>query len=208
MSKRRLFLGIIWTFAINGVLPLIVYVSLKKFLPDIMALSIATLIPVLDNTRVIMRERRADVFGLLMILGFLLGVVALLIHGGEQLLLVRESLVTGVLGLVFLGSLLAPRPLIYYFVNRFTEMETGDRDMRISALWSKPRTRRIIRVMTAVWGLALTAEATIRVCLVYVMSTTEFLILSPFIQYGIVGLTAVWTVWYRRLSSARILARK
>lgn len=50
-----------------------------------------------------------------------------------------------------------------------------------------------MRVMTTVWGIGFLLEAAIRIYLVLALSTEQFLIVSPFIIYGIIGVLAVWT---------------
>lgn len=41
-------------------------------------------------------------------------------------------------------------------------------------------------------------EATVRVFLVYHLSTAQFLLVSPFVLYGFLGATTAWTIWYAR----------
>ncbi|MFD1678271.1 VC0807 family protein [Alicyclobacillus fodiniaquatilis] len=188
--------GIVWTLFLNGVVPLILYTILKHQMSNIQALAIATAIPVLDNVWTIIKQRRVDILALFTMIGFLLELGILLIHGNAQLLLLRGAFVTGMLGITFLGSLLFPRPLIYYFAIRFNSSEEGRN--RLSSLWSNCHFRRRIRITTLVWGVALLSEALLETVLIYSISTSEFVIISPFIQYGIIGLAFTWTHWYRR----------
>lgn len=176
--------------------PLILYTILKHQMSNIQALAIATAIPVLDNVWTIIKQRRVDILALFTMIGFLLELGILLIHGNAQLLLLRGAFVTGMLGIAFLGSLLFPKPLIYYFAIRFNSSEEGRN--RLSSLWSNRYFRRRLRITTIVWGVALLGEALLETVLIYSISTSEFVIISPFIQYGIIGLAFTWTHWYRR----------
>ena len=53
----------------------------------------------------------------------------------------------------------------------------------------KPYFRFVLRLMTAVWGLALLGEAVIKVILVYELSVSAFLALSQLIFYSVLGVT-------------------
>ena len=53
-------------------------------------------------------------------------------------------------------------------------------------------------VVTVVWGIGLLVEAALRIFLVLVMSTEQFLIISPFVLYGITGALIVWMFLYSR----------
>jgi hypothetical protein len=115
-------------------------------------------------------------------------------------LLVRESLTTGVMGLVYLASLLAPRPMAFYFARYFTTGNHPENVAAFNSMWQRPLFRHSLRVSTIVWGIMLCLEATTRVFLVYHLSTAEFLLISPFVLYCFLGATMVWTMWYSRFT--------
>jgi hypothetical protein len=50
------------------------------------------------------RHRRLDIFGIMMLIGLAAAVLAALLGGGQRLLLIRESFVTGALGLAGDGT--------------------------------------------------------------------------------------------------------
>jgi hypothetical protein len=54
---------------------------------------------------------------MLVIAGIALSLIATLLGGSPRLLLIRESFITGIFGLIFLGSLLFPRPLLFQLVK-------------------------------------------------------------------------------------------
>jgi hypothetical protein len=51
-------------------------------------------------------------------------------------------------------------------------------------------------VITVVWGIELLGEAAIRICLVIALSTVQFLIVSPFVLYGIIAALVTWMFLY------------
>ena len=129
-----------------------------------------------------------------------------LFGGSTRLILVRESLLTGATGAVFLLSLLYKRPLIYYFAMHFNTGGDKAKVAEFSGMWQYPYFRHVMRWMTGVWGLALVLEATIRTYLAFSLSTITFLAISPVVQYGIIGATVLWTVVYAK-HSRRVGAR-
>ncbi|APB72378.1 hypothetical protein PPYC1_19245 [Paenibacillus polymyxa] len=190
MNKSRN--EIIFTLIINLVLPYLTYRLLIPYTSSVVALSIAALVPLCDSIYSLIRTRKADVFSGFIFLGLILGVVAVLLGGDERFILLRESYVTGIMGVVFLGSLLFGRPLIYYFAERFT-----GHNPQMNDKWEKlPRYRFNFRLITAVWGLSLLLEAFIKVVLVYLLSIPTFLAVSSFFTYVIIGLTIWWNIGF------------
>jgi hypothetical protein len=55
-----------------------------------------------------------------------------------------------------------------------------------------------MRMMTAVWGVGLTSETALRSWMAWTWPIERFLVVSPFIGYGIYGGLLVWTLWYRK----------
>jgi len=199
MSTRNY---VILTLLINGLAPWGIYELLSHYMSSVAALSVATLVPLVDNVIHFARHRKLDAFGALMLFTFVLTLVLVSLGGSEKILLVRESLITGAVGFVFLGSLLFKRPLIFHLALRFMKID-GFADN-----WSIAYFRLVMRLMTLVWGLMLVLEAVVRVILVFQLTTSQFLVLSNFVMYGFIGAALLWTIVYRRKSSRRLLEIK
>ncbi|MGR5864723.1 VC0807 family protein [Bacillus cereus] len=120
-----------------------------------------------------------------------LSIIAVLIGGNERFILLRESYITGIMGSVFLVSLLFSKPLIFYFARRFSNNPQLDYKWEQSASM-----RRTFRVLTRVWGLTFLFEAMIKIVLVYSLSVETFLLVSTFITYSLIGLIILWTIHY------------
>jgi hypothetical protein len=114
-----------------------------------------------------------------------------------------KSLVTGMIGIVFLGSLLLPRPLVYYLARSTVAKRSPQELNTFEAAWPKPRFVRSMYVMTWVWGLGLVSEAILRCWLAWNWPVERFLAIAPFIGYGIYFSLMGWSLWYgRRLKTA------
>jgi len=199
MSKRA---QVILTLLLNGVVPWALYVWLQHYMSSLAALSVATLVPLAENLLYLAKHRKLDAFGSLMLFTFILTFVLVLLGGSEKILLVRESLITASVGLVFLGSLLFRRPLMFYLAERFVGQS------QFAANWNYAYFRFVMRLMTFVWGLILTAEAAVRVTMAFELSTEHYLALSNFVLYGFIGAAVLWTVVYRKHSVGKLNAIK
>ena len=116
---------------------------------------------------------------------------------GLRWLQLREHLVTGLIGLVFLGSAAMRRPLIYQLAqarNRRTSHSEAERFEKLRR--DSPQFRRNMTFMTVVWGLGLLTETVISCCLVFAMPIADYLIVGPVLGYGSLGVLGLWTFWY------------
>ena len=203
-SKRKVIQSVIVSILINGLVPVAVYNLLLGHFSSFVSLLLATMVPLLDNLYHIVKHRKADAFGLFMLTAFVLSLLAFLLGGNEKLILMRESLVTGILGLIFIGSLFYSKPLIYHFAIRFSSNDESEQKGKFANNWEYSYFRFVIRLMTAVWGIALLAEAVIKTILVYELSISAFLAISQIIFYSVLGVTILWTVIYRRYAKTRL----
>ncbi|KAF9953099.1 hypothetical protein BGZ72_005708 [Mortierella alpina] len=164
---------------IDVVLPIILYYSLRSHMSALAALLISSAPPAINCITKFVVYRKVDPIGLLIIFGFVLSAILSVIDGNPRLLLLRDSLVTCASGLIFLASLIPlrmarfqVRPLTYgvsaqmmsaspsvqYFVRGNLVEQTLP---EFCWQWSR-RYRRGMRTLTAVWGIALLLEFTLR----------------------------------------------
>src|SRR5581483_1543466 len=90
--------------AVNLVLPFMVYRATRDRLGDVNALMAASAPPLIWGVLEFARRRRIDALSLLVLAGIVLSLIAFIGGGGVQFLQLREQLVGGVIGLLFLGS--------------------------------------------------------------------------------------------------------
>jgi hypothetical protein len=201
-DKARKLRGIAKSVLMNAALPFVVYSALTNMLhtSDFVAVVASGVPPLLDSALGIVRSRRIDFLAGFVLVGLVAGLIPSLMSGSTQLLLVRESLITGVMGLVYLASLLTPRPMAFYFSRYFVTGNDPTNIARFNDLWQHTAFRHAMRLSTVVWGIMLCLEAATRAFLVYRLSTAQFLLVSPFVLYGFLGVTMAWTMWYARYS--------
>ncbi|MEY9860067.1 hypothetical protein ABH935_005703 [Catenulispora sp. GAS73] len=158
------------------------------------ALAVAAVFPAAGALRGFVRDRRVDPVALLALTAIAVGLVAGLVFHAGRILLVKESITSGVLGLVCLGSLFVGRPLIFGLRRRLYMGADPVAEAEFERSWQEPRMRTEARRTTAVWGVALLAEAAVRVGLSYVLSTSTMVTVSPLIAVVILGPLGVATL--------------
>ncbi len=165
---------------------------------EVVALLVASIFPTLKSLSAVLRRRELDPISVLILAGLLFGLAALLVGGGAKLLLVRESLFSGALGLACLISLLfrSRRPVMFYFGRFFAAGSDPVRRARFDQLWQYPSFRRVQRIMTLVWGLVFVGEFTVRVVLIDTFSPAVVLAVSPIVLGSATLLTVLWTISY------------
>ena len=167
---------------------------------SLMPLLLASLCPVLGNIVSLVRSRRLDIFGVLVLLGILASIIGVLLGGGPQLLLIRESFVTGIVGLAFLVSLLLPRSLGYYFAKQFMTGNDPEKGADFDALWLTASFRRGIQGGTIFWGLLLLGEFALRILMVLMLPVAIVLIVAPLVFNSIIlGGIVVSALWARQI---------
>jgi intracellular septation protein A len=170
------------------VAPFAVYqVATRLGASDLTALAWGAVFPLVGIALGFARTRHLDAISAISLASIIVGLGGgLLLHSAE-FLLVKDSLVTATVGLTFLGSLLAARPLIFA-IGRTQAPEVFDRR------WAEPAFRRALRTMTAVWGTALLVEATARVVLSLLVPPGVLLLVSPLLAAAVIGPVAIWTM--------------
>ena len=118
-----------------------------------------------------------------------------------------NRLSNGIIGLLFLGSLLLPRPLMFYLARLTMAKKSAEAAARFESHWLKPRFVRSMYIMTWVWGPGLIFEAALRFWLAFAWPVEQFLAISPFISYGIYFSLMGWTLWCARRLKAGGQAR-
>lgn len=83
-------------------------------------LLVAAIFPVLAVALSAVRTRRLDPIGALSLAAIALGLAGTLFLHDPRVLLVKDSVITGGLGLAFLGSLLTTRPLLFVVGRQMT----------------------------------------------------------------------------------------
>ena len=195
---------------VNFVAPFAVYTVAKPELGDVYALIASSIPPILWSLGEFIRARRVDAISMIVLIGIALSLLAFIGGGGVRFLQLREKLVTGLIGMIFLGSAATGWPLMYHLARAKTMRRSAAEAQGLVALRDDARFRRIMLVMTLVWGFGLVGEAAVASVLVFVLSIPQFMLVNAILGYGALAALGLWTAWYgrrqKRLGEARIAA--
>jgi len=200
-TRRLRSVAMIAVFDIAG--PLVAYNLLRSAgFSTVAALVLSGVFPAAKVIAGIIRRRRVDAVGVLVLAGIAVGAVLGLVSHNPKLVLDEGSVGTGVFGLLCLGSLARAEPLMYRLAMEFIGPDSRQ-GREFTNLWQYQEFRHTFRVMTAVWGIAYLAEAAARIVIVANTSTGTALATSKVMPWVVAAVLAAWTVGYGRLQKRR-----
>ncbi|GHF55762.1 hypothetical protein GCM10010218_41640 [Streptomyces mashuensis] len=169
------------------------------------ALVVSGVWPVVDTVVYLIWHRRIDEFAVITLIFLALTLVVTVIGPhSSHLLLVKDSAVTGLFGVVCLASLAARRPLMFYFGRKFGTDGSKEGLARWQGLWDEYEGfRRMIRLITLVWGVGYVVEAVTRIGLSYLLPTQAMIGVNAVLGYGFPAALIAWTVAYGKKARAR-----
>jgi hypothetical protein len=189
---------------LNIVAPVVAYQLLAgNGVDTVDALAASAVFPAAGGVLVMLRARRVDPLAVLSLAAIAIGlVVGLAFHEG-RILLVKDSLTTAVLGMVFLCSLLAPKPMIFTLRRRLFVTDQRDALADYDRTWQSRAVRTEARRITVIWGVALLAEAALRISLSYLVSVGTLVAISPLLAPLTFGPLVVLTLRRRKPSQSQ-----
>jgi hypothetical protein len=168
-------LGQILALGLNVAAPIALYYGLRAVGVGVYpALIVGAVVPALGVVVTLIRREHLDFLGLFMMSMLLLSAGVSILTGGPRFLLAKDGWLTGVSGIWMLVSVRSQRPLTFLFARPLLEGVTaimaGSAGASWDSLWERnPHFRRIWRVATLIWGIALLADAAIRVTMAYTL---------------------------------------
>ncbi len=185
-------LGMVWDIVAS----VGVYYALRLFgVDERPALLAATILAATRLIWVAVRRRQVTWFAAVMLAVFGLGLLLTFLAGDARFLLMKDSIVTAGVGIVFLLSALGGRPLT------LSAAQTSQ-PWRAAAIDEMFRTRKDLRrrffISSIVWGVGLLTESAVRIPLVYSLSVDTMVGLSELMFWGTIGLLMLWSLIYTR----------
>jgi hypothetical protein len=193
---------------LNFALPFAIYSLTRDRFGDVPALMMASGPPVLWSISGFIRERKIDAISILVLSGIVLSLLAYAGGGGVKMLQLREHLVTGLVGLIFLGSIAVGRPLLYHLARAGAARRSADAAALLSALRDDTRFQRQMLVATVVWGIGLVGNCAVQCALVFILTIKQFLLVSGPVGYTWLGLLTAWTFWFVPRAVRQAMARR
>jgi hypothetical protein len=167
------------------------------------ALLLSAIGPLVNAVISVVVRGRIDEFSAFVLTIIVVGAATSLLLSDARLLLLKESAVTGILGLLFLASVPTSRPVIFLFGRRFATGGDPERVAWWNGLWQYPLFRRTQRLMTAMGGVGLFGEAVVRVVLTYQLPVATMVVVNAVVPPVVLGVLIIATVvWGKRAGKA------
>lgn len=188
--------GLGWDVA----LPVVAYYALHLAgAGDRTALVAATSAAALRVLLVAVRDRTLNPFAVVMMTVFGVGLAATFVTGDPRFLLLKGSLTTGGVGVVFLlTALRGRRPLTLAAMQSFRPEAAAE---EAEEYRTDPAVRRGHRVSSTVWGAGLVAEAALRIPLIYLLPVSVMVGVSAAMMVATFAVLIAWNVRYLRRHS-------
>jgi hypothetical protein len=202
LNARSMLSGVSWDVG----LPLLGYYGLHLLgVSDWPALLAATCLAAVRIIWVAVRERSLNLFASVMLIVFGLGVLLALVSGDARFLLLKNSIVTGAVGLAFVASVLWGRPLSLAASQSF---QPARREELRREYDTNPLVRRGHRVSSTVWGGVLLTESLVRVPLVYLLPVSVMVGVGEAMSIAAFAGLITWNLWYVRRAGAQEAAAR
>lgn len=207
------------TMAIDIIVPIAVFYGVRGAGGSVwLALVLGAVAPAASAVAGLVRGRRPDTMGVMILATLALSAGLSLLTGSPRVLLARDSLLTGAWAVYMYVSLLARRPATFVVSRPLLESRrvydpAQRRWVRPAArtwdeLWDQvPRFRSIWRVCTIIWGTAILADAVARLLMAYALPVGVVPALGGALwPVTFIVLQVITNVYFARAGFWRILA--
>lgn len=178
--------------------PLGAYYSLRSTgLSSVAALILSGTLPALGIALGVIRRRRLDAIGILVLFGIVVGSAVGVASGSARMVLLDGTVPSAMLGVACLGSLWSKRPLIYRFALEAIGADTPN-GLDFADRWRYAAFRHAFRVATVVWGAAFLTEAAAQILIIQTASTATAKTTSNFMPPAVAALVVVWNTSYAK----------
>lgn len=197
-SARTIGMRLLPALIYSALIPYLIYrVGTERYhLSAVNALLLAAISPVVGSLIEFVRKRQLSVLGVFALVGIAAKVVSALLFHDPHLILISDSLLTGVLGLFLLGSVLIGKPATVALVTSMYATSAEQRAQMKQSLQASGVHRHLL-IVTTMWGVGLLLMLAISVLLTYTLPIATVVLIRPVIDYGVIAAIVAGTVTYR-----------
>ncbi len=195
-SSRRIS-TVLWQVVPGMVLPGLIYFVVSHHTSVIVALAVASSVPLLDALVRLASGRAPNAMSALFLAGAVLSIALALWSGSSMFILAKGAVLSGALGIVFALSAALKRPLTRYLAIRLSSQHAEGR-RRLAERWRQPRALAVFRVLSLGWGLLLLVQGGQQAALALTVSPGTMMALEPPVQLVVTVLGIVASITYVR----------
>ena len=168
-GKRASVLRSVLPTLVDIVVPVLAYFGLRALaVPSFWALTVGGALSILSLVVSAVRQRRLNNVSILVLIMFAVGIAVTFLTHDPRILLIKPSFFFLSVGMYLLVSCFVGRPAMYEFIKPVAAGGDQEKLTRYELTWQRvPKFRKMMRVMTAVWGVTWIVESVARVLIVY-----------------------------------------
>ncbi len=124
------------------------------------------------------------------------------------MILISDSLMLGIYGILMLGSLLIGKPLLRTLATSMLVDASAEQRERFENRWQEDGSRLYFTIITALWGTGLLLVLLIHIALTYTLTVAQFELVGPIVLYCIIGVLILGSQIYmliRRMRKRHVL---
>jgi hypothetical protein len=198
VSRGPLRAAVLPDLLISIVGPVLVYRLAVAFLPATDALLLAGVLPLFRISIGLIRRRRLNLIGIFSLLAVMLKIFFALVLKDNRWVLVSDSLITAIYGVILLASLFTSSPLLLRLIESVLSNTPSAQSQQFLQRWSQPGARSLLTIITVVWGIGLLLECALQVLLAFTLPVEQVLLISPLVRYGVWAILLLWAFFFTR----------
>ncbi|ETW00556.1 hypothetical protein H310_07141 [Aphanomyces invadans] len=177
----------------NLILPLAIFNIAKEHTTQIVAVFLSGIPPMVKTLVQVFAYNKKDVISIVQIISTSFSVVIMLFTDDAKVLLVKDSLSTVTIGILyFLSVAYFHEDMFFTFRRHFTSRSPEEMD----AMYMLPHVRQTSRHLSIVWGFGMIIEASIRIALIVLLSVQTMVYVSPIIPMVCFWPLGFWSFKY------------
>ena len=184
---------LIISLLINFLGPYIIYGLTEPHFPSgsIIPLLLSAMVPASEFAIMYLRKRVVDVIAIISLVQLAVGVAITLVAHTAHAAIIGHALMQAALGLVFGASALIGRPLVLPLSRQTMAGDDPRRQARFDEISKLQGARRAFVRLTWVWAVTLCVNSAILLIAARALPARDYVLVSPIITYGILGLL-IW----------------
>ena len=177
------------------VLPAAIYAVASHFMSSMLALVVASMLPVTDVVKARIRRHRASAASL----GFLGGAVVTSVLGvvssSPLFILLKAPAMSAAVGMAITASALVGRPLLRTLAVCFAAGSSAEARRGATELWSSSPWDSVFAALSAIWGILFLVLAAVQTLAVLSFSPGVTLMVLPPLQFAVMGMGAAVSLY-------------
>lgn len=202
-DRGQIFRNVALSLVINAAIPFAIYRASAPYYPaeSVLPLLYATAVPTLWLAWTTLRSRAVDAIAIIAICETVATITVTLLAKNVGWALIARALQGAVVGLVFAGTALIGRPVMYYIARQFTVGTNPERAEGFERAHTLDKGRTFF-VATMVWAVGLIVVSLVSAALAATLAHATYLLVAPALSIG-ANVVLIW--WTIRFSMSRLM---